>query len=117
MPSAGRGDRLVAAPAEDKPVDLAIEHAPDHVFADAIAAIDLALRPQIVADAAGGDLGHELRGSRDVVVIVDASLATAIRSNDQVCVGLGLVVQVQADAAVVAGLDAGGLRIIEAQPG
>ena len=63
--------RLVSALAKDEPVDLPVEHAPDDVFADAIAAIDVSFSCEVVAGAAGGDLGDKLGRALDVIVFAD----------------------------------------------
>src|SRR5439155_14537196 len=49
------GQRLVAPVSQHKPVDGSLSYPPDDVFADAAAAVDVALAPEIVADTAGGD--------------------------------------------------------------
>src|SRR5208337_1645464 len=109
--------RLVAPLAEHEPVDLAVEHAPDNVFADAVAAVNLELDAQIVTGTTRSDLGHKLGSTLEVIVIADPCLAAESGINDQASVWLRFVVQVQPNAAIVAGFDAGSASLILTQPG
>src|SRR5205807_3860470 len=60
--------QLVAALAEDEPINRLIQHPPDDVLAHLISAIGVQLDVQVVAGAAGGDLRKELRPSRYIPV-------------------------------------------------
>ena len=108
--------RLVAPLAEHEPVDLAVEHAPDNVFADAIAAVNLELDAEIVAGTTGSNLGHHVRRAFHVIVGADSCLAAALRLDEEKRVRLGLVVEIEADAAVVSALDTGSSRLVVTQP-
>ena len=93
--------QLELAPAQDEPVELLIVDAPDEIFADAVAAVDVELGVQVVAGAAGSHLGHQLGRLFDVIVGADARLAAARRVDQQQGVGLRLVVQVKPDRRIV----------------
>lgn len=54
---------IVAPVTEKEPVDRAIEDAPYHVLAHLVAAVGRQILPEIVAGAAGGNLGDQLGGS------------------------------------------------------
>src|SRR5262249_23607224 len=54
--------------AVNEPVDLSIEDPPDDILADPVAAIDVQLLPQVIADAAGRDLRDQFGSPFDVVV-------------------------------------------------
>jgi len=100
-----------------EPVNLPVKYTPYDVFTDTVAAVGIELFPQIVTGAAGGDFGNQFGGSFDVVILADASLATSLRPDDQESVGLRLVVQIEANASIIASLDTGGVRFIIPQPG
>ena len=75
------------------------------------------LLAQIDADAAGRHLGDEIRRPFDVVILADPDLSTPLRPDEQEGVRLGFVVQIQADASVISGLDSRGVRLVVSQPG
>ena len=60
-----RGQGLVLSLAKHEPVDLAILDPPDDVFLDTVAPVGVELLTQVVADAAGGDLGDQFGGAFD----------------------------------------------------
>src|SRR5208337_4845683 len=112
-----RGHQLEAPFAVHEPVDLAIKDPPDDVLADAVAPVGVQLFPEVVTGAAGRDFRDQLGRSLYVIILADAGLSTPLGPDDQVSVGLGFVIQVQADAAIVARLDPGRVRFIIRQPG
>ena len=80
--------------------------APDHILADAVAAIGFFLVMQIVAGRAGRDLAGPLGTARRIGAFV-ASLATVIRQNAQKGIGLRFVVPVEPQGRVVSKLNTG----------
>ena len=107
-----RGHQLESPFAVHEPVDLAVEDPPDDILAHAVSAVGVELLPQVVTDAAGGDFRDQLGRSLDVIILADAGLSPMFGQDDQEGVGLGFVVQVQADGAVIARLDPGRVRFI-----
>ena len=99
---------------EREPVDLAVERSPDDVFEDAVSGICVALRVQVVADAAGGDFGDEFGSAVDVVVLVVAGSAAA--RDAQHHVWLGFVGVVEANRGVVGDFYSRRVPRIECEP-
>jgi hypothetical protein len=89
-----------AAFAENEPVDCGILHAPDKVFADAIAAVGIQLRSKVVADGAGGHFGDELGCAIDVIIFINPGLSAASRIDQEINIGLRFVVEIEPDRRV-----------------
>src|SRR5437764_5207602 len=68
------GQWLVPALTPDEPVDCLIEHPPNDVFADPIAAVSVQLVAEVVAGTAGGHVSGEFGGGLDVIVLIDPRL-------------------------------------------
>ena len=85
--------------AQYEPVDRLVEHPPDEVLADAVAAVSVQLVAEVVAGAAGGHLGGEFRSGFDVIVLIDPGLSTML--DHQANVGLWLIVHVETNRGIV----------------
>ena len=96
------GQGLVHPLPQDEPVDLTIQHPPDHVLAHPVAAEGVLLDPEVVAGARRRDLDHQLGSPFDVVVVADRRLAPQGRIDEELYVRLRLVVEVEPHGAVVA---------------
>ena len=57
---------------------------------------------QVIACAAGGDLGDQLGRALDIIVLADPALPATLTFDEEQVVRLGHVVEVEADAGVVA---------------
>src|SRR5947209_17891335 len=64
-PGSATDQTVVAALAQDEPVNGTVVDAPDDIFADAVAAIDAQLVVQVKAGAAGGYLRGQLGAAGD----------------------------------------------------
>ncbi len=82
------GDGLVAVLPQDEPVDLSIEHTPDDILVNAVAPVGLSLIVQVVADAAGGDLGDQVGGADDVAFLIELDLPAMFGLDEQEAIGL-----------------------------
>ncbi len=112
-----RMNRLKAPASVRVPVHLAVEYPPDHIFAHAVASVDLELLAQIEADAAGGHLGDEFRRPLNISIVADPDLTATLGQDDEKAVRLRFVVQIQTDAAVIPGSDSRRVRLVVTQPG
>src|SRR5208337_3842410 len=77
-----------------------VRDAPNKVFPNAIALVGMELVVQIVADAAGRNLGNQLGWSGNVLAIIPR-LSAILRRDTKKGVRLRFVFQVEADGSVV----------------
>ncbi len=97
-----RGDRqwLEAVLMKHEPVQGPILNAPDHVFLNAVALVGTKLVMQVVALAADGNFGNQLRRPFQVFA-ANPRTAAALRRYSKKGVRLRFVFQVKADGSVV----------------
>ena len=67
---------LMAFVAKHKPIDLAVEDAPDQVFANLVPEVSSELTVQVVSRATGGNLGDEFRGAVHVAILINVGLSS-----------------------------------------
>ena len=77
-------------------------NAPHDVFADSVTFISLELVMEIIADAAGGDLGDQIGCTGDVAVLINHDFPAEFGLDEQDAIGLRRALQVQQHGAVIA---------------
>src|SRR5262249_30258786 len=113
----GPWQRFVLAVTQHEPVDGTIADTPDEILAHTIATVDAKFGMQVDADGAGRHLHGKFGSSDDVAVLVDGSLTTTCRLDQQQTVWLWFIVEVEPDGRVVAEADARRKGPIDTQPG
>jgi hypothetical protein len=80
-PVRARRKPVVLPLAQDEIVDRPILRPPDHVLPHPISTIDIQLLMQVIADAAGRDLGDQLWRAGNIIVFINDRLSPGMLRN------------------------------------